>query len=131
MITLANIRDFIKSFGFAENYYIGKPDNKKDKSIGVYSLKRSEPPVTAIGGESTYDIIGVSLLIHWTNNADETEITARQLYEKLRTVKDVEINNTQIDMIQLLVPEPVDVGTDDKGIYERVIEMKLYYERKI
>ena len=131
MITLANIRDFIKSFGFAENYYIGKLDNKKDKSIGVYSLKRSEPPVNAIGGESTYDIIGVSLLIHWTNNADETEITARQLYEKLRTVKDVEINNTQIDMIQLLVPEPVDVGTDEKGIYERVIEMKLYYERKI
>ena len=131
MITLANIRDFIKSFGFAENYYIGKLDNKKDKSIGVYSLKRSEPPVTALGGESTYDIIGVSLLIHWTNNADETEITARQLYEKLRTVKDVEINNTQIGMIQLLVPEPVDVGTDEKGIYERVIEMKIYYERKI
>ena len=131
MITLANIRDFIKGFDFAENYYIGKLDNKKDKSIGVYSLKRSEPPVTALGGESTYDIIGVSLLIHWTNNADETEITARQLYEKLRTVKDVEINNTQIGMIQLLVPEPVDVGTDEKGIYERVIEMKIYYERKI
>ena len=84
MITLANIRDFIKNFGFADNYYIGKLDNKKDKSFGVYSLKRNEPPVTAIGGESTYDIIGVSLLIHWNNNADETEITARQLYEKLR-----------------------------------------------
>lgn len=59
MITLANIRDFIKGFDFADNYYIGKLDNKKDKSIGVYSLKRSEPPVTAIGGQSTYDIIGV------------------------------------------------------------------------
>ena len=32
-------------------------------------------------------------------------------------------------MIELLVPEPIDVGTDDKGTYERVIEMNLYYEK--
>lgn len=131
MITLANIRDFLKTFNIAEHYYVGKLDNKRDKSIGVYSLKRSEPPVTAIGGESTYDIIGVSLLLHWNNNANETEITARRLYEKLRTVKNISINNTQIYMIQLLSPEPIDVGTDSKGIYERVIELKIYYERKI
>lgn len=131
MITLANIRDYLKSFDLFEHYYIGKLDNKQDKSLGVYSLKHNEPPVTAIGTQSTYDIIGVSLLIHWNNNADETEITARQLFEYLRTVKKLRINNTQVYMIQLLMPEPVDVGTDDKGIYERVIEMKIYYERKI
>lgn len=131
MITLANIRDFLKQFDLAEYYYIGKLDNKQDKSLGVYSLKRSEPPTTAIGSESTYDIIGVSLLLHWNNNADETEIAARKLYELLRTVKDVVINDTQIYMIQLLMPEPVNIGTDDKGVYERVIELKIYYERKI
>ena len=130
MITLANIRDFLKRFDLFENYYIGKLDNKQDKSLGVYSFKRNEPPVTAIGGDSSYDIKGVSLLIHYNNNADETEIAALRLFEKLRTVKDVTIGNTQIYMIQLLMPEPVDVGTDDKGIYERVIEMKIYYERK-
>ncbi len=130
MITLANIRDWLKTFEIAEHYYIGKLDNKQDKSLGVYTLKRSESPTTAIGGESTYDIIGVSLLLHWNNNADETEITARRIYEKLRTIKNISINYAQIYMIQLLVPEPIDVGTDDKGIYERVIEMKIYYERK-
>ena len=130
MITLANIRDFLKRFKLFDNYYIGKLDNKQNKSLGVYSLKRSDPPVTAIGGKSTYDIIGVSLLIHYSNSPDETETVARRLYEKLRTVKNAFINNTQIYMIQLLVPEPVDVGTDTKGIYERVIEMKIYYERK-
>ncbi len=130
MITLANIRDWLKSYSNAEHFYIGKLDNKQDKSLGVYSLKRSGPPVTAIGTQSTYDIIGVSLLIHWNNNANETEIEARQLYEILRTVKNITINNTLIYMIELLVPEPIDVGTDDKGIYERVIELKFYYERK-
>lgn len=130
MITLANIRDFLKRFDLFKHYYIGKLDNKQDKSLGIYSLKRSEPPITAIGGDSSYDIKGVSLLIHYNNNADETEIAALRLFEKLRTVKDVTIGNTQIYMIQLLMPEPVDVGTDDKGVYERVIEMKIYYERK-
>lgn len=129
MITLANIRGFLKQFDLFEHYYIGKLDNKQDKSLGVYSLKRSEPPVTAIGCDSSYDVKGVSLLIHYNNNADETEIAALRLFENLLTVKDVTIGNTQIYMIQLLVPEPVDVGTDDKGIYERVIEMKIYYER--
>ena len=44
-------------------------------------------------------------------------------------VKDVEINKHTIYMIELLTPEPVDVGTDDKGVYEQVIEVKFYYER--
>lgn len=130
MITLADIRDWLKTFDFAEHYYIGKLDNKQDKSLGIYTLKRSEPPTGAVGGKCTYDIAGVSLLIHWNNNANDTEITARQIYEKLRTVRNVTINSTQVYMIQLLMPEPIDVGTDDKGIYERVIELKIYYERK-
>ncbi len=131
MITLSNIRDWLKSYSNAEHFYVGKIDNKQNKSIGVYSLKRSGSPVTAIGTESTYDILGVSLLIHWNNNASETEIEARQLYETLRTIKNISINNTLIYMIELLVPEPIDVGTDEHGgIYERVIELKFYYERK-
>ncbi len=128
-MTLAHIRDWLKTFGIAEHYYIGKLDNKQDKSLGIYTLKGNGAPVTAIGTQSTYDIIGVSLLLHWNNNANETEVTARTLYEKLRTIKNFKINDKQIYMIELLVPEPIDVGTDDKGIYERVIEMNLYYER--
>lgn len=131
MITLADIRDWLKTYSNAEHFYIGKLDSKQDKSLGVYSLKRTGAPVTAIGSESTYDIIGVSLLIHWNTNANETEIEARQLYETLRTIKNVTINDTLVYMIELLVPEPVDVGTDEhSGVYERVIELKFYYERK-
>lgn len=128
---LADIREFIKRLAVneIEHYYVGKLDSKPEKAVGVYSLKTSGPPVTAIGGESTYGVIGVSLLIHYNNNATETEIAAKKLYNKLRTVRDVTIKDKQIYMIELLVPEPVDVGTDDNGVYERVIEMKIYYER--
>lgn len=130
MITTADVRDFIKGFGLAEHYYIGKLDNKQDKSFGFYSLKRSEPPLRAVGGEPTYDIIGVSILIHWNDNAKETEQAARELFRLLYSVKDIEINSHIVYMIELLTPEPVDVGTDEKGVYERVIELKIYYERK-
>jgi len=30
----------------------------------------------------------------------------------------------------LLVPEAIDVGTDDQNIYERVIQAIFYYEKK-
>ena len=129
MIYLSDIRDFLKTVFKAEHYYIGKLDNKQDKSLGVYSLKQSGAPVSAIGDESTYNTISVSLLLHWNNNANETERQARNLFETLYSVKDVEINKHTIYIIELLTPEVVDVGTDDKGVYEQVIEVKFYYER--
>ena len=134
MITLANIRDWLKTFEIAENYYnyyIGKLDNKKDKSIGVYSLNKSNLPVIALGGleNTTYNIKSVSVLIHWTKNADETEKAAFDLFDKLLSIKNVQINGIQIYYLKLNVSEPIDVGTDDKGVYERVIEFDLYYKR--
>ena len=36
MLTKAQIRDYLKTIFTADNYYIGRLDNKKDKSIGVY-----------------------------------------------------------------------------------------------
>lgn len=51
MIYLSDIRDFLKTVFKAEHYYIGKLDNKQDKSLGVYSLKQSGAPVRAIGDE--------------------------------------------------------------------------------
>ncbi len=130
MITTADVRDFIKGMNLAEHYYIGKLDNKPDKSFGFYTLKRGEPPVRAVGTTPTYDVIGISVLIHWNDNAKETELAARQLYQQLYQIKNIEISSHTVYLIELSVPEPVDVGTDEKGVYERVIELKIYYERK-
>lgn len=130
MITTADVKDYIKGLQLADHCYIGKIDNKQNKSIGVYSLRYGGPPVTALGKNSSYDIIGVSILIHWNENAAQTEEAARSLYEHFRTASQIIINDHTVLLVDLLVPEPIDVGTDDKGIYERVIEMKIYYERK-
>ena len=131
MITTADVRDWLKTvFVTAEHFYVGRLDNKQQKSVGVYTLAQSGAPVTAIGQDSSYTTIGISCLIHWNENAKETEIAANVLYEVLRTVKNVTINGHNVYMIELLVPEPQDVDTDDNGVYERVIEFLIYYERK-
>ena len=122
MITTADVRDFVKGFGLAEHYYIGKLDNKPDKSFGFYTLGSSGPPLRMVGTAPTFEIIGVSILIHWNDNAKETEQAARELFRRLYTEKNI--------IIDSLTPEPQDVGTDSKGIYERVIELKIFYKRK-
>lgn len=129
MITLSNVRDWLKTLIDAEHFYIGRLDDKQEKSVGVYTLKTSGEPLRGIGSDLSFDVIAVSVLVHWNNNANETEVNARNLFEKLRTIKNVTINDSKVYMIQLLAPEPIDVGTDGT-IYERVIEFKLFYERK-
>lgn len=133
MLSLANVRDWLKSIGPAEHYYIGKLENKKEKSIGLYQRKENGPPVTAIGGLdcTKYDIKRISVLIHWNKNARETEEISSALFEKLRKLGSIEISGMHIDYLMLQVPEPQDVGTDDNGIYERVIWFDLYYERRM
>ena len=133
MITLAEVRDWIKTFNAANNYYIGKIDNKQENSIGIYQRKTIDGPRVAIGGRSlaSYDVKSISILIHWNKNANETEKRAQYLYNRLFEAESVVIGGTPIKMIALLQNEPVDVGTDDNNVYERVIELDLYYEREI
>lgn len=132
MITLAEVRDWIKTFNAANNYYIGKLDNKQENSIGIYQRKTIDGPRVAIGGRSlaSYEVKSISILIHWNKNANETEKRAQYIYNRLFEAESVVIGRTPIKMIALLQNEPVDVGTDDNNVYERVIELDLYYERE-
>ncbi len=130
MIYLADVRDWLKTLISAKFYYVGKLDSKNDKSIGVYQRKNPAPPIRAIGQLASYEVKPISILIHWNKNANETEKAAYELYKQLMAVSSLTLNNTHVQFIQLLQSEPVDVGTDDNGVYERVIEFDLYYERK-
>ncbi len=131
MLYLEDVRDFISGLAIAadDHVYMGKMDNKKEKSIGVYQLKQARPPTISLGNSGTYKVKPISLLVHWSKNARETEKAAFQLYETLRIIQNVTINDATIIYIQMLQEEPVDVDMDDKQIYERVIEINIFYER--
>lgn len=132
MITLAEVRDWLKTFHAAQQYYIGKLDNKELYSIGVYQRKNVGAPRRAIGGwnQTSYDVKEVTILIHHNQNANETEKRAQYLYNQILHSESVSIGDSPIQLIELLTNEPVDVGCDDNHVYERVIEMNLYYKRK-
>lgn len=51
------------------------------------------------------------------------------MYDRIMQVTDLEIAGKHVNYLKLDVPEPIDVGTDDNGVYERVIWLTLYYER--
>lgn len=131
MIYLSEVRDWLKTYNIAENYYIGKLDNKQEKSLGVYQREGGEAKI-AIGGldNTKYDIKRISVLLHWNNNAKETEITAYELYNKIIKTKNLTIGETPVHCLMMRNSEPVDVGTDDAGVYERVIQLDIYFERR-
>lgn len=132
MLTLNEIQQYIASLCITDNVYIGKLDNKKQKSIGVYNRKTDGPAQIALGGlgSTSYAMRPVSLLVHWNKNVSESEEAAYRLYEKLSTETRLTIGDTRIDCLVLQVPQPVDVGTDDNGVYEYVIWIDFIYRRK-
>ena len=134
MLSLKEIRQYISGLGIAAdaNVYIGKLDNKKQKSIGVYSRPTSGSPKVSLGGLActTYEVKPVSLLVHWNRSKSDTERAAYELFEKLRSVTSLSIGDTPIHYLRLMVPEPQDVGTDDCGVYEYVIWLDFIYQRK-
>lgn len=129
-MTLAEVRDYLKTVAEAKSYYIGRRDGKQEKSLGVYALRRPGFPVAVGGKEATLcGMKAVSLLLHWTANANETERAAQTLYDRLLNEKGAVIGGRKVYYFKPLVPEPVDVGTE-KDVFERVLEFEIYYERK-
>lgn len=132
MITLADIRDWLKSFGLFDNYYIGRIDSKKKNSLGIYNLQdagRRE----VIGGLKVYEKKGVSLLIHGDTNKANTERKAWDLYNAIESVSKNEniliAKEKKVFFIELLNNEPIDVNQDADSVYEYVIEMNIYFEK--
>ena len=131
-MTLAAIRDWLKTLGVARRYYTGRLDRKEPESLGVYDRAGTgRAPVIALGGldQTRTGVKEVSLLLHWNESPRETEEAAARLFRLLRGAKEFQIDGQRVDYLRLLAPEPVDVGTDEAGICERVIWMDIYYER--
>lgn len=129
-MTTEQVLSWIKSLPTkADHYYCGMLNAKKDKSFGVYQLKESRARDIAIGGNTKTGIKGISILVHWNSSTRETENIAAELYKNLAEATDITVGECKVDYIQLLHNEPIDVGMDENGVCERVIEFVIYYER--
>lgn len=125
------VRDLLKLNNNLEinRYFCGKIDNKYEKSICVYDLKDASKRNIAISGEEmTTGIKKFSILIRWNKNYLETSEASENIYNYLTTLNHLSYNNIDINYVELLDDTPIDLHCGDDGIYERLIDLKIYYK---
>ena len=130
MITLADVRDYLKSFNLFSGYYVGRIDANKKNVLGVYDLRNRVRHKTIGENTQRYDIKGVSLLIHGDTNKTNTEQLAIKLYEALENAENAVIAGKKVNIIDLQQDAPIDVDADSSKVYEYVIEVLFYIERE-
>lgn len=130
MITLADVRDYLKSFNLFSGYYVGRIDANKKNVLGVYDLRNRARHKTIGTNTNKYEVKGVSLLIHGDANKTNTEKLAIKLYEALESAENGEIAGRKINIIDLQQDAPIDVDADSSKVYEYVIEVLFYVERE-
>lgn len=130
MVTLADVRDYLKSFNLFKGYYVGRIDANKENVLGVYDLRYTARHKTIGIHTQKYDIKGVSLLIHGDGNKTNTEQLAIKLYKALESAEGAEIAGRKVNVIDLRYDAPIDVDASESGTYEYVIEAIFYVERE-
>ena len=130
MLTLADVRDYLKSFNLFSGYYVGRIDANKKDILGVYDLRNRARHKTIGTNTNKYEVKGVSLLIHGDTNKTNTEKLAIKLYEALESAENGEIAGRKINIIDLQQDAPIDVDADSSKVYEYVIEVLFYVERE-
>ena len=131
MVTLADVRDYLKSFDLFTAYYVGRIDASKKNVLCVYDLMPNRRHKTIGKGTHRYDIKGVSLLIHGDTNKTNTEQLAIKLYEALENADNAVIAGRKVNIIDLQQDAPIDVDADSNKVYEYVIEVLFYVEREV
>lgn len=111
-------------------FYNGSINRNESQCIGVYT-KGTATPHIAIGGKNntSFGMLPVSILVHWTEDADQCEQQAQEIYEDLFGLSSVTMGNSKVFAVTLLDPCPVDIRRDDNNICEMVIRVQIIYER--
>lgn len=132
MLRVAEFKDYLKSLFPSVKIYNGTIDKNSKECVGIYRRGRANNAIAIGGVENTsYSILPVSILVHWTEDADICESMANDIYLALQEKTDVLINNRRIIMFQMLDSGPVDLNRDDKNIVEMVIRTNIIYEREV
>lgn len=127
MITISDFIKVLKSQYPTIKFFNGCI-SKTEKCVGVYARGNATPP-TAIGSKPSYNVLPVTLLVHWGENSNDCETTANTLYSGLEEGI-AEIDGLRVIQLQLLESSPSNIGRDDNNICEMTIRLNIFYERR-
>lgn len=122
------VKDYLKTvIKDCNNWSIGKIDNNQEKAIAVYSNKRNLAKLSEFKKLQSYGILPITLLLRWTKNYNTAETKANDIYELLDCssffIDDYRCN------INCLYDGPIDLGSDENGVYKFSIELNLLYRK--
>ena len=122
------VKDYLKTIiKDCEKWYIGKMDENQEKAIAIYSNRRNLAKLSDFKKLQSYGILPITLLLRWTKNYNTAETKANDIYELLDCssffIDDYKCN------INCLYDGPIDLGSDENGIYKFSIELNLLYRK--
>lgn len=122
------VKDYLKTvIKDCDNWSIGKIDNNQEKAIAIYSNKRKLDSLSKYKNLQSYGILPITLLLRWTKNYNTAETKANDIYELLDCssffIDDYRCN------INCLYDGPIDLGSDENGVYKFSIELNLLYRK--
>ncbi len=130
-MTLSDLRDYFKSdFPWKESISIGKIDKNKERAVCFYHSKVSRPKINTIGGKGnrSYTVLPISALLRFGKNYEAAAEKAEEIYNFFDE-KTFDLNNERVFVISPY-NAPIDLGTDDQGVYENSLEFDLYITKK-
>ena len=130
MVYFSDVREWVKTFGIFQGYWIGRLSTKRDNTLGIYPLRNSPARREVLTNSlKSYDVTGINFLIHGSNNKDETERLAWTFYNALSASRPAFLlNGKQVYFIRMLYDCPIDVGSEGE-IYEYTVQIEIYSER--
>lgn len=128
-MTLAEIRDWLKTVIDSPQWYLGSMAGKVDRCITLYNTTGAPSRIAVGGPQATgYIVKAVSILVHWGKSASTAETKAQEVYDALFG-QSAEIGGKRVFMFHMPQSGPISVGVDSEGIHEYVIETHIYHER--
>lgn len=127
-ISTVKVKDYLKTvIKDCNNWFTGKMDENQEEAIAVYANRRQLESISKFKNLQSYNILPITLLLRWTKNYNKAESKANKIYELLDCssffIDDYKCN------INCLFDGPIDLGTDENGVYKFSIELNLLYRK--
>lgn len=127
-LSTGKVKDYLKTIiTECKNWSIGKIDDNQEKAIAVYTNRRQIESISKYKNLQSYGILPITLLLRWTKNYSTAETEANKIYELL-DCSSFFIDNYKCS-ISCLYDGPIDLGSDENGVYEYSIELNLLYRK--
>lgn len=124
MLTAKAVLDWLKTSVTSPSWTCGRSDRTKAKSICVYSgVSPSAATLNVAGSTGSYRQMRFRILVRWTEDFVQASAKANEVYAVFKQSTQVMGGDTVF--IAPVYDEPTSLGTDDKGVYEHVIDVRI------